>query len=260
MDFFKHSFMELAGWRDIEKYLSDGISPVCATGLSHIHKAQLLYTLSGKTGFLVVTDSEAEAKRLCDNINTMAQSSRLAMLYPAREIFLTSAEGMSRDYEHQRIEALSAVLSGECRVLAASAEAVMQPAIPPDVLSGHTLTIKSGSQLDLKEFKTRLVNMGYVRSDKVEGPSQFSVRGAIADIFPVQSEFPVRIELWGDDVDSIAYFDPETQRRTESAGEFRIAPAIETITDRAGLAGQKGGSRKGKAFSRRAKAERRFGA
>lgn len=236
MDFFKHSFMELAGWRDIEKYLSDGISPVCATGLSHIHKAQLLYTLSGKTGFLVVTDSEAEAKRLCDNINTMAQSSRLAMLYPAREIFLTSAEGMSRDYEHQRIEALSAVLSGECRVLATSAEAVMQPAIPPDVLSGHTLTIKSGSQLDLKEFKTRLVNMGYVRSDKVEGPSQFSVRGAIADIFPVQSEFPVRIELWGDDVDSIAYFDPETQRRTESAGEFRIAPAIETITDRAGLA------------------------
>ena len=117
------------------------------------------------------------------------------MLYPAREIFLTSAEGMSRDYEHQRIEALSAVLSGECRVLAASAEAVMQPAIPPDVLSGHTLTIKSGSQLDLKEFKTRLVNMGYVRSDKVEGSSQFSVRGAIADIFPVQSEFPVRIEL-----------------------------------------------------------------
>lgn len=52
----------------------------------------------------------------------------------------------------------------------------------------------------------------------------------------MQSEFPVRIELWGDDVDSIAYFDPETQRRTESAGEFRIAPAIETITDRAGLA------------------------
>ena len=54
MDFFKHSFMELAGWRDIEKYLSDGISPVCATGLSHIHKAQLLYTLSGKTGFLLL--------------------------------------------------------------------------------------------------------------------------------------------------------------------------------------------------------------
>lgn len=93
MDFFKHSFMELAGWRDIEKYLSDGISPVCATGLSHIHKAQLLYTLSGKTGFLVVTDSEAEAKRLCDNINTMAQSSRLAHALSGKRNFSDLCRG-----------------------------------------------------------------------------------------------------------------------------------------------------------------------
>lgn len=236
MEFFKQTFRELDGWKTVENCINSGISPVCAAGLSHIHKSQLLYTLSEKGFLLVITDTEAEAKKLCDDINMMAQSSRLAMLFPAREIFLTSAEGMSRDYEHQRIESLSAVLDGECRILAASAEAAMQPVIPPEVLSEYTVTIKSGSQLDLEKLKSKLVDMGYVRSDKVEGPSQFSVRGAIADIFPVQSEQPVRIELWGDDIDSMSYFDPETQRRTDSIDEFKIAPAVETITDRNALA------------------------
>ena len=78
--------------------------------------------------------------------------------------------------------------------------------------------------------------MGYIRCDKVEGPSQFSVRGSIADIFPVQSAMPVRMEFWGDDVDSISYFDPETQRRTDSLESIEIAPAVETVTDRLALA------------------------
>lgn len=236
MDFFKKTFAELDGWKNIENCIDTGMSPVCAAGLSHIHKAQLLYTLSEKGKIVVVADTEAEAKKLCDDINMMAQENRFALLFPSREMVFNYAEGMSRDYEHKRIEALSAFLGGECRILAASAEAVMQPAIPPKVLSDYTLTIKSGGTLDLAAFRKKLVDMGYVRSEKVEGPSQFSVRGAIADIFPVQSELPVRIELWGDDIDSISYFDPETQRRTDGIDEFMIAPAVETITDREQLA------------------------
>lgn len=236
MDFFKQTFAELEGWKSIENCISSDISPVCATGLSHIHKAQMLYTLSQNNTIIVIADTEAEAKKLCDDINMMAQSSNLAMLFPAREIFLTSAVGMSRDYEHQRIEALSAVIDGKCKIIAASAESAMQPVIAPEVLMEYTLTIKNGSQLDLESFKTKLVKMGYVRSDKVEGPSQFSVRGAILDIFPVQSEFSVRIELWGDEIDSMSCFDLETQRRTDAIDEFKIAPAVETIADRVLLA------------------------
>lgn len=231
MDFFRQTFRELGSYKIIENCIDSGTSPIYASGLSHIHKAQLLYTLGEKGTVTVITDTEAAAKKLCDDINAMAQTERLAMLFPAREIILNSAEGMSKDYEHQRIETLSAVLSGECRILAASAEAAMQPVISPDTLSEYTLTVKCGGQLDLDSLKTKLVSMGYVRSDKVEGASQFSVRGSIADIFPVQSEQPVRIELWGDDIDSISYFDPENQRRTDSIEEFKIAPAVETITD-----------------------------
>ena len=112
----------------------------------------------------------------------------------------------------------------------------MEPVIPKDVLKNSTITIKSGAEVNLEELKTELINMGYVRYDKVEGPSQFSVRGSIADIFPVQSAMPVRMEFWGDDIDSISYFDPETQRRTDSLESIEIAPAVETVTDRLALA------------------------
>ena len=112
----------------------------------------------------------------------------------------------------------------------------MEPVIPKDILKNSTIAIKSGAEVNLEELKTKLINMGYIRCDKVEGPSQFSVRGSIADIFPVQSAMPVRMEFWGDDVDSISYFDPETQRRTDSLESIEIAPAVETVTDRLALA------------------------
>ena len=112
----------------------------------------------------------------------------------------------------------------------------MEPVIPKEVLKNSTIAIKSGAEVNLEELKTKLINMGYIRCDKVEGPSQFSVRGSIADIFPVQSAMPVRMEFWGDDVDSISYFDPETQRRTDSLESIEIAPAVETVTDRLALA------------------------
>ena len=88
----------------------------------------------------------------------------------------------------------------------------------------------------MKNLKPNLLIWDISAAIKVEGPSQFSVRGSIADIFPVQSAMPVRMEFWGDDVDSISYFDPETQRRTDSLESIEIAPAVETVTDRLALA------------------------
>ena len=236
MNFFRETFRELESWKDIESCIKNKISPVCATGLSHIHKAQFIYSLYTDTPILVITESEAAAKKLYDDLTVMSGRHDFAMLFPSRELALTRIEGFSREYEHQRLAALSMLVHGKCKILAASVEAVMEPVIPKDVLVDNTIEIKSGGEINLDWFKQQLVNMGYVRCDKVEGPSQFSVRGAIADIFPVQSEHPVRMELWGDEIDSISYFDPETQRRTEAVESVEIAPAIETVTDRITLA------------------------
>ena len=237
MNFFRDTFRELTSWKDVCQCLKKNVSPVCATGLSNIHKAQFLYSLYNEnSSILVVTDTEASAKRLCDDINTMSGDSNFAMLFPSRELALTRIEGFSREYEHQRLAALSLLADGKCKILAASIEAVMEPVIPKDVLVGNTLKLRAGGEINLDDLKQKLVNMGYIRCDKVEAPSQFSVRGSIADIFPVQSEFPVRMELWGDEIDSISFFDPETQRRTDSADSAEIAPAVETVTDRLALA------------------------
>lgn len=236
MKFFSETFRELESWKDIEKCIKSKISPVCATGLSHIHKAQFIYSLYNESPILVITESEAAAKKLCDDIAVMSGDENYAVLFPSRELALTKVEGFSREYEHQRIAALSKLIRGKSKVVAASIEAVMEPVIPKDVLKNSTITIKSGAEVNLEELKTELINMGYIRCDKVEGPSQFSVRGSIADIFPVQSAMPVRMEFWGDDIDSISYFDPETQRRTDSLESIEIAPAVETVTDRLALA------------------------
>lgn len=236
MKFFSETFRELESWKDIEKCIKSKISPVCATGLSNIHKAQFIYSIYNESPILVITESEAAAKKLCDDIAVMSGEPDFAVLFPSRELALTKFEGFSREYEHQRIAALSKLIRGKSKIIAASIEAVMEPVIPKDILKNSTIAIKSGAEVNLEELKTKLINMGYIRCDKVEGPSQFSVRGSIADIFPVQSAMPVRMEFWGDDVDSISYFDPETQRRTDSLESIEIAPAVETVTDRLALA------------------------
>ncbi|MBE6845091.1 MAG: transcription-repair coupling factor [Ruminococcus sp.] len=236
MRFFRDTFRELSGFKDVQQFIDNKISPVCATGLSAVHKAQFIYAFFTDKPLLVICESEAQARKLCDDIDVMAGDTDFASFFPSREFALTKMEGFSREYEHQRIATLSKLINGQCKIVCASIEAIMQPVIPEKTLAENTVSIKSGTEINTENLKKQLIDMGYVRCDKVEGPSQFAVRGAIADIFPVQSANPVRIEFWGDDVDSISYFDVQTQRRTDNIDSIEIAPALETVTDRALLA------------------------
>lgn len=218
---------------DICDTLSRGYYPITVSGLSSIHKAQLalmiLNTVNKSSApVLVITDDESGAKRICDDINQMQGG---AYVYPAKDITLARVDRVSREYEQQRLCVLSRILDGSCRIICASAEAVMQRTIPPSDLERHIIKISSDRELDLDKLTEELVKSGYTRSEKVESPSQFSIRGSIADIFPVQERMPVRIELWGDEIDSVSYFDPETQRRTDRIEEITISPACEVLYD-----------------------------
>ncbi|HAP78826.1 MAG TPA: transcription-repair coupling factor [Ruminococcus sp.] len=229
MKIFKDFFTELKSSQVLADSIKKKISPISVTGLSNIHKAQLLYTHSeeGKI-LLVVTGSEASAKRLCDDINEMAEK-ETAVLFPSKELSLTHSEGASADYEHQRISALVKAVQNNCRIICAGIEAVMQPTVPPDVLIDSITAIESDSEINTEKLRTVLSSSGYQRSEMVEGAGQFSIRGSIIDIFPVQSKLPVRIELFGDDVDSISYFETDTQRRTEHIEKVEIPPASELV-------------------------------
>ena len=235
MELFKQLFSELAGFKSLQEAVNKNISPVSVTGLSHIHRAQLIHALNGSKVNLVVTGSEAEAKKLCDDINMMAGCEE-AVLFPSKELVFTPVDSTNHEYEHMRISALIKAAKNRCSVICASIEAVMQPVIPVGVLIAAGIELKQGQEINLSELALTLSKSGYQRCEKVEGASQFSIRGSILDIFPVQSDKPVRIELWGDEIDSISEFETDTQRRTDALENVEIYPSGEVLYDNDELA------------------------
>lgn len=231
MKLFGNIFKELSGYKSITECLQKHISPVSVTGLSHIHRACLVSALDGNKVNLVVTGTEAEAKKLCDDVNMMT-GSETAVLFPSREQVFTPVDSSNHEYEYMRISALSRAIHSDCGVICASIEAVMQPVIPPDILISSAIEISAGETIDRDALCVKLAKCGYQRCEKVEGASQFSVRGSIIDIFPVQSDKPIRIELWDDEIESIAEFDTDSQRRSENPiNSISISPASELLCD-----------------------------
>lgn len=234
MDLFTNAAGLIPEYNKLCRYLEEKKTlPALVTGLSHIHKAHFIGELvqnAVSATVLTIAESEAEAMRLCNDINAM-YGAGTALLYPAKELLLGDIEAASREYEHKRIFALSAMLAGACRTVICSAEAAAQLTIPPEELKKRTLTLTADMDVTLESLVGGLIAAGYSRCDLIEGAGQFSVRGGIVDIFPPSSSAPCRIELWGDTVDSLSYFDTETQRRTEPIDEIQISPAGEVLFD-----------------------------
>ncbi len=204
--------------------------PLMATGLSAVHKAHLIHSMCMKlkTNALVLAADESEAQKLCADLTAMGTK---AVYYPARDFTFREIEGVSGEFEHQRIGALYSFMTGESRVLVACADGALQYTIPPAVLQQTTVTVREGDEVSLNKTVEALVMGGYARTDSVEGKGQFAQRGGILDFFMPSADLPCRVEFWGDEVDTISYFDPETQRRTESAGSFVITPSSELMPD-----------------------------
>lgn len=203
--------------------------PMGALGLSHINKAHLMHTLCADgRKCIAVTPDEASARRLADDMTSMGSR---AYIFPARDFSFSTTEGQSREYEHVRIGALSKILQDDFDVITCSIEAFLQFTIPPEELSERSFKLISGEDYSLDKAVSILIKAGYVRSPQVDGSGQFAVRGGILDVFPPDRENPVRIEFWGDTVDSIASFEAESQRRTDNLDEIEITPATEIIFD-----------------------------
>ena len=230
MEYFLNTARKIAEYN--EAVGAAGGMPVMITGLSHIHKAHFLAALSmepdQRLPLVVICDTEGEGARLCADINTMT-GDETAFSFPAKDIVLGDVDAVSREYEHRRIGILSRMLSGKAKIVCATPEAASQITIPRRILRKRTVTLKTGESISLSGMEAALTEAGYSRCDQIEGVSQFSVRGAILDIYPVNFGVPVRIELWGDDIDSISVFDLQSQRRIDTIKAVEIAPALETL-------------------------------
>lgn len=234
MKLFKRIAGELPQYERMLADLQNKTSPVLLLGASGIHKAHLLYAAAEDSGkqILVIADDEAAARALTDDINAMS-GTEIAWLYPERDFTLRQREVPSREYEQIRLGVLARLQSGECRIVCASAEAVAQHTTPPDILAARTFTIDGKGSYTMEGLSRRLIGAGYENRSQVEGAAQFSIRGGILDIFPPSQPNPVRIEFWGDAVDTMAYFDLQTQRRTEKISSLTVTPANEVQYDSA---------------------------
>ena len=228
MDIFDRILNKTRFYGELFDTLSGGYTPIAVSGVAGIHKAHIAEVLSKDAPVLLLCADEAAAVKAAADSDTLA-GKRTACVFPEKEYIFASLEGASQEYVHRRIEALSLISSGKCRVLCASVSAAAQATVPPGVLEKYSFRLSVGDEIELDTLTERLIAGGYERCEMVEGQAQFSVRGAVVDIFPVSEREPVRIELWGDEIDSAAHFDTETQRRSDPLETVSIFPALEVI-------------------------------
>ncbi len=211
--------------------------PLAASGLSNVHKALLAAALNTHTGksVAVVTPDEQTAVALKNDLVSLGLN---ALIFTSRDYNTQRMAGYSKEYEHKRIDTLSRVLDGAFDVVIIPVDAAVQYTLPPQILAENILTVNAADSIDISQFCEKLINSGYVRSELCEGVGQFAVRGGIIDVFATGNDYPVRIELWGDEVDSLSYFDITTQRRTENINQIKIYPANELPFEAESLAGK----------------------
>ncbi len=220
-------------YKDVLRYIENGIGPSGVIGLPSAPKAHLVHSLCEdlSRGGIVVLPDEASARKFTNDLNQLAGIGKKAFFYPARDYSFNTSQGQSREYEQLRIKTLCAILNGDCSVVVCSAESALQLTIPPDELRKRTFKIDYDTEITPESLIEHLISAGFKRSESVEGAGQFAHRGGIIDFFPADCDSPVRIELWGDNVDTIATFDPSTQRRTDTLDFCEITPATEIIFD-----------------------------
>lgn len=217
--------LELAEYEDIVKKKKEAPGVLMLTGCVNSQKTHMMYALSDGCCYKVIAcSSEAKAKQIYEEYRFLDAA---ISFYPAKDLLFYQADIRSKELVSQRMQVIQAVLKGEPITVVASFDAFMDALLPKEMIKSRVIKICSDETLNLDELSVKLAQCGYDREIEVAGPGQFAVRGGILDVYPLTEELPVRIELWGDEVDSIRTFDPETQRSIEKLDEVEVFPATE---------------------------------
>ena len=197
-------------------------------GLPGAGRAQVYAALCRSMGkpLCIVTPGEAEATRFAADLNTLGIA---AAVFPARDYVLRPIEGASREYEYRRLAVLGSLVGGRLSAVCVPVEALSQYTVPREDFCAGTRTIRPGDTLPRQELLDLLFRAGYARRAQVDGPGQFSVRGDIVDLYAPDMAAPVRMEFWGDEVDSLNTFDLSTQRREDPVEKLYVSPAREVL-------------------------------
>lgn len=216
---------ELAEFEELQKTKKSRSGMIQISGCVNSQKTHMMYALSDGCHYKVIAcSSESKAKQIYEEYRFLDPNT---YLYPAKDLLFYQADLRSRELVQQRMEVIQSVISGQDITVVTSFDGFMDALLPKAEIERRTITVKSDSAVDLAKMQKDLAGLGYDREIQIEGPGQFAVRGGILDVYPLTEELPIRIELWGDEVDSIRTFDVGTQRSIENLEEVVIYPASE---------------------------------
>ena len=205
------------------------MNTIAISGLTDVGMTQMISATRefAKRPILVITYNEIQAQKILKDIKYFTDK---VYYLPKKEIVTYDYVAESKDLPYERIETLNKMQEMRTGVVITTIEAVLQKMISKKALYKNTLNFKVGDSENLETIKQKLVELGYVRCDLIEGRGQFSVRGGIVDI-SVNEKEGVRLEFWGDEIDSIRYFNVVSQRSTENIDKITIYPAHEYILE-----------------------------
>ncbi len=232
MKTFLQPLANLAEMEEIYKKAGDNCGVLLITGCMESQKAHLMYGLSGLFPcHLILAEDERKAREIYEDYRLYNSE---IMFYPAKDLLFFQADIHGNLLIRQRMQVVRALLERKNVTVVTSVDGCMDYLMPLEYIRTRLLHFCRDSELDMDKLKEELVSLGYERVGQVEMPGQFSVRGGIIDIYPLTEENPWRIELWGDEIDSIRSFDAQSQRSLENLEEITIYPACEE-TDKKGM-------------------------
>ena len=230
MKAFLKPLQGLAEFEQIKEKSKTNKGILQVSGCMESQKSHLMYGLSGIAPYrLILAEDERRAREIYEDYRFY---DRKVYSYPAKDLLFFQADIHGNLLIRQRMKVIKALLEEKELTVVTSIDGCMDFLESLEKIKEQLIHYESDSTVDTEQLKNQLVALGYERVGQVEMPGQFSVRGGIVDIYCLTEENPWRIELWGDEIDSIRSFDPESQRSLENLEELTIYPAVEHIGDK----------------------------
>ncbi len=218
-------------FKSITEKISEKTFPINIYGISESGKSYIINGIfeENDNSMVVVTHSDVDAKNLYEDLSFYTTD---VFYFPVREVVFYNVDAISGDLRWARLKVIKEILQNERKkIIVTSIDSLTSLYTPKEYYLRYSMIIKTGDDIDLKEISKSLLQCGYERVEVVEGKGEFSFRGGILDVFPPTSAYPYRVELFGDEVDSIRTFNTESQRSIEKVEEFSIFPSKEVIVD-----------------------------
>ncbi len=226
MKAFTEHLKEFSFYEDAQKQLKKG-KAISISGCAAAQKCQMIYAQGKDYPYkIVVAASDVKAKELYEDFLFFDEN---VVLFPAKDYIFFQADIRGREMTRERMICFRKILSGEPLTIITTPDTFMAPCLPPEIFRDNCISIDKDSVIEEAAIAKKLVRMGYEKTYQVEQPGQFSTRGGIIDIFDLTEENPYRIELWGDEVESLRRFDVLSQRSIEGLSQLTIYPATEMI-------------------------------